>query len=144
MRKISLAVFFLVSSLLISLFVSAGYCGPDEKEGKTILSIKIKNNRAISEETILSKLKTRAGGVFSQYTLNDDLKRLYATDYFLDVTIDASPLPEGVEVVITVEERPIIDNIVFKGNKIFTSSKLVSTIKSKANEVLSHPILTQD
>ncbi len=144
MKKIKPCVVFLASLLLVSVSVSAGYCVPDEKEGQPVVSIKVKNNNAISEETILSKLKTHAGGVFSQQDLNDDLKRLYVTDYFLDVAIDASVVNGGVAVVITVEEKPIIDSIVFRGNKTFASSKLASTIKSKAGEVLNHAVLTQD
>ncbi|MCM8761015.1 MAG: hypothetical protein NC933_02615, partial [Candidatus Omnitrophica bacterium] len=57
-------------------------------EGKKIASVSVENNRAISSEIILSKIKTKAGDSFKQDVLNDDLKRLYATEYFANITID--------------------------------------------------------
>jgi len=118
--------------------------GQEESRGAPIVSIAVKNNKAISSQTILSKMKTQVGEPFSQRILDDDLKRLYATDYFLDVSIDAKPAERGIAVTIIVEEKPIIDSIVFQGNKIMSSPKLKGTIQSKANEILNHATLTQD
>ncbi|MDD5135869.1 MAG: hypothetical protein PHN63_00815 [Candidatus Omnitrophica bacterium] len=43
-------------------------------EGKTITALKVKNNRAISTEIVLSKIRTKIGDRYSQEVLNDDLK----------------------------------------------------------------------
>ena len=59
-----------------------------EKDLQPITAVRVKDNKAISTETILSKLKTKTGDSFSQEVLNDDLKRLYATEYFTNVSID--------------------------------------------------------
>ncbi len=135
----------LAASLFLWTFVVVpSLAGQDEKEGQPIVSIVVKSNMAISEETIRSKLKSRVGDNFSQQVLNEDLKRLYATDYFLNVAIDARSVSGGIEVTILVEEKPIIDSILFDGNKIFSAQKLKSLIKSKENEILDNATLTRD
>ncbi|MDP3804187.1 MAG: outer membrane protein assembly factor BamA [Candidatus Omnitrophota bacterium] len=113
-------------------------------EDKTITALKVKNNKAISTETVLSKIRTKAGDKLSQEVLNDDLKRLYATQYFTDVSLDIEDYEGGFAVTFIVEEKPTIDDIVFKGNSALRAQKLKSTMKSKANEMLNLALLAQD
>ncbi len=136
---ISVAVIF-----LCSLFIGVTYSQISSNENKTITAMKVKNNRAISTETVLSKIKTKVGDKFSQEILNDDLKRLYATQYFTDVSIDVSDYESGVAVTFIVEEKSVIEDIVFKGNTVFRAPKLKATMKSKTNEMLNLALLAQD
>ncbi len=116
----------------------------ESSEGKPITTINVKNNRTISTEIILSKIRTKIGDRFSQEVLNDDLKKLYATQYFTDISIDVEPDKDGVTVTFVIEEKPIIEDIVFKGNNEFRPQKLKSTMKTKPNEMLNLAILSQD
>lgn len=130
--------------LIQFLFTAASYSEEQANEGKIIKAITVKNNKAISTETILSKIKTKAGEAFSQLVVNEDLKRLYATDYFTDVSVDAEPYEDGLNLTIVVEEKSVIGDIVFKGNKAFTSQKLKQSMKSKPDEMLNMSLLAQD
>lgn len=113
-------------------------------DGKTITAVKVENNKAISSESILAKIKTKAGDVFSQEVINEDLKRLYSTDYFTDVSVDVREETGGVAVVFLVEEKSVIEDIDFKGNTAFTAQKLKAMMKSKPNEMLNLAVLAQD
>jgi len=129
---------------LIQFSAAVSYSQDQGNEGKIIKAITVKNNRAISAETILSKIKTKAADAFSQVVLNEDLKRLYATDYFTDVSIDVEPYEDGIKVTFNVEEKSVIGEIIFKGNKAFTTQKLKESIKSKPDEMLNMSLLAQD
>lgn len=113
-------------------------------EDRKVTAINVKNNKTISSETILSKIKTKVGDSFNQDVLNDDLKRLYATEYFTDVSIDVAEYNGGIAVNLLVEEKPVIDDIVFKGNTAFRAQKLKSMMKTKANDMLNPATLAQD
>jgi outer membrane protein insertion porin family len=115
-----------------------------DREGRTITAVEIKGNKAISSEIVLSKIKTKAGDPFSQLTLNDDLKRLYATEYFTNVTIDVDDRDGGIAVVFIVEEKPVIEDIEFKGNRVFRAQKLKAAMKSKPDEMLNLSLLASD
>ena len=135
----------IVSVFLFQFFVTNSYSQvPGSNENKAITAIQVKNNRAISTEVVLSKIKTKIGDKFSQDVLNDDLKRLYATQYFTDVSIDVEDKDGGVAVTFVVEEKSVIEDIVFKGNKVLTAPKLKAAMKSKPNEMLNLAILAQD
>jgi len=144
MRSYRKLLSFIALISLILFAAGAANCQPGSYEGKTIAAVKTANNRAISSETILSKIKTKAGDIFRQEDMNEDLKRLYATEYFTDVSIDVKEEAAGLVVTFTVEEKSVIEDIEFQGNTAFRAPKLKSMMKSKANEMLSLALLAQD
>ena len=113
-------------------------------ETKMVTSVKVENNKAISSESILAKVKTKAGDEFNQEIVNEDLRRLYSTDYFTDVSVDVRGEAGGIAVVFLVEEKSVVEDIDFRGNTAFNASKLKSVMKTKANEMLNLAVLAQD
>ncbi|MFH1791138.1 MAG: POTRA domain-containing protein, partial [Candidatus Omnitrophota bacterium] len=111
------------------LFLSSGSDAQGQKA--VIKEVRVDGNRAVSEATILSKIKTRPGDAFSQDILNDDLKRLYAMGYFTDVSIDVQGEEEGLIIVILVEEKPIVEDVVITGNSKISTSKLKQGMQIK-------------
>ncbi len=137
-------IFILIfCSFFTQSIASNSYC-QGERENKIIKAVLVKNNRAVSAETILSKIKTKVGDKFSQEILNEDLKRLYATEYFSDVSIDVEDYEDGLAVTFVVQEKTTIEDIVFEGNTTFRAQKLKSVIKSKPDEMLNLALLAQD
>ena len=137
----------IIAVLLVSFFLSitlSSTLESQERAQRDIVSIEVRNNKAISDETILSKIMSKPGAVFSQEMLSEDLKRLYATDYFTDVAIEVEDVRGGVKVILVVEEKPIIDTIIFDGNEAISSHRLRSAMKSKVGDVLSYSLLAQD
>ncbi|MDP2912571.1 MAG: outer membrane protein assembly factor BamA [Candidatus Omnitrophota bacterium] len=133
-----------VLALLFNIAAQSAYSQGVANKDKTITAVRVSNNKAISAETVLSKLKVKVGDQFSQDALNDDLKRLYATEYFTDVSIDVQDYQDGIAVTFIVDEKPVIDDIVFKGNTAFKAHKLKSMMKSKPNDMLNLAVLAQD
>lgn len=138
MKKIIYSILIVYLALFLREYFSFG------EEEKLISSIQVVGNITVSSATILSKIKTKPGQVFSQRDLEEDLKRLYATGYFSDIKIDLRETAEGVTVILNVKERPIIESIVFEGNRIFRKEKLEKVIGSKANEFLNPRQIKQD
>ena len=107
---------FIILAMSVT-FYSSAYAQDNPAAERTITRIAVKNNNVISQETVLLKVRTKVGDKFSQDTINDDIKRLYATQYFLDVSVDVEEYNGGVAVTFIVEEKPVIDDVVFTGNK---------------------------
>ncbi|MFH0762520.1 MAG: outer membrane protein assembly factor BamA [Candidatus Omnitrophota bacterium] len=154
MRKIFLL--FLLSFLILS----PGLAAPAEEglqeaavEGpvsppppRKITAIEVKGNESISTNTILSKMKTRSGNSYQENVINDDLKRLYLLGFFSDVKIDTQDYKDGVKIIVTVKERPIIDKINFSGVARLTikDEKLREELKSREGQYLDYPSLGED
>lgn len=142
MNARSVAAILAAACLLVS--AACGYAQQAADDAKTITAVRVEKNMAISSETILSKIKTRPGEKLSQDTINDDLKRLYATEYFTDVSVDVKEEAGGVIITFVVEEKPVVDDILFKGNVAFRAPKLKGMMKLKPNEMLNLALLAQD
>ncbi len=135
--KTAITLFTIVSFLFTNLSFA-------QQEEKIIITIGVKDNRAVSEATILSKIKSKPGDKFSQDILNDDLKRLYALGYFTDVSMDVEDYKEGVMITIIVEEKPLVEEVIFEGNRKISTRQLRKVIETKSQEMLNYSKLSRD
>lgn len=146
-RWCGLAAFgFFIVSLLAAPASAAqeAFASAKDSEGKAVTALEVKNNKAISSATILAKVQTVAGKPFSQAILNQDLKRLYATDFFTDISIDVEDYKGGVKVIFVVTEKPIVDKILFEGNKVIKTDRLSPLVKAKSGQMLNYRNLKAD
>ncbi|MCQ9207280.1 MAG: hypothetical protein NG740_05320, partial [Omnitrophica bacterium] len=130
-------------AFLVIFSLSVFFTRESEAE-RTILSIRVKGNQTISEPTILSKIRTKSGEALSETVINNDIKRLYALGYFTDVTFDVEDHKGGAVVTIIVEEKPVIKEIIFEGNKRFSAQRLRKLLKTKKGDMLSFGKLSDD
>ena len=94
-----------------------------------IKSIEIKGNKRVSSETIVTFTGVSVGDNINNFQINSILKNIYDSNFFNNVS---TKLENGV-LTVTVEELPIIQNIVYEGvkakkirDKIFNNLKLKS------------------
>ena len=113
-------------------------------ENKIVKAIEIKGNKTISIATILAKIKTRVGEEYIQNVISDDLKRLYNTGYFADVSVDREDFEGGFRVIIYLVEKPIVDKITFTKTKYFNSRTLLQKLKTKEGRFLDNKTLKED
>lgn len=137
---------FLLFLFIISLyFVSINsLLAHASDEAKLITAIEIEGNKTISNTTILSKIKTRVGLEYSPNIISGDLKRLYNTGYFGDVSVDRQDYKEGFKVIFYLTEKPIIKTIEFKGTRHIHKRRLFSFIRLKTGEFLDYQKLKED
>lgn len=98
---------------------------PAQEAVPTINHVAVEGNQIVSTSTILSKMKSKAGRALVQETVNEDLKRLYATGFFQDIRMDVEELDDGGYVlIVVVDEKPIVRTIDITGNTIIKTDKL--------------------
>lgn len=118
---------------------------PGESSASQIIkAIEIKGNKAISAPTIMAKIKTRVGEPYYAQVSRDDIKRLYETGFFSDISLDLENIEGGLRVVFKVEERPVIEEIKVDGNKALRRSTIIRKLKTKAGQYLNLSVLKED
>ncbi len=106
-----------------------------------IRSIAVRGNQRLEPETIRSYANLAPGQNYSGETLDTALKDLYATELFSDVVITGA---ETGNIVITVQENPVINRIVLEGNKRIKDDKILPEIKLKPREIFTRSKVRAD
>src|SRR3972149_11651580 len=83
---------FISCCLAIFIFNSAA----PAQDGVKIKLIDITGSRRIEKSTILTKIRTKKGDTFSADTIREDIKSLYATDYFDDIRVESEAWEDGL------------------------------------------------
>lgn len=96
-------------------------------------SIQIQGNQRIESETILSYIPLKKGEEFSDDRLDETLKSLYSTGYFIDVNVSRS----GNSMIVKVDENPIINRLAYEGNSKLKDDIIEQEIKLRPREVLT-------
>ncbi|MDB5713272.1 MAG: bamA [Sphingomonadales bacterium] len=109
-------------------------------DGGTIKSIAVSGSQRIEPETVRSYVKLRTGGVYTRESLDQALQDLFATELFADVQIRDE---EGALTII-VKENPVINRIVFEGNKRIKEDKLSKELKLAPRQIFTRSKVRAD
>lgn len=128
MRKFLAATFLATSAFALgaSNFGATASAQEDALYGGTIRSILVEGNQRIEARTVQSYLLVEPGDAFDPDRIDLSLKTLFATNLFADVSIDR----RGNDLVIQVVENPIINRVIFEGNRALKDDKLREEIQA--------------
>ena len=98
----------------------------DNRYGGTIRSILVEGNQRIEARTVQSYLLVEPGDAFDAERIDLSLKTLFATNLFADVSIDRN----GDDLLVRVVENPIINRVIFEGNKALKDDKFKEEIQA--------------
>jgi outer membrane protein insertion porin family len=104
---------------------------------EVLAKILIEGNRAIEESAIRAQIKVKEGDAFSPSEVREDLKTLYLMGFFQDVRVEKRDWGRGKALVFMVEEKPIVKEVVFTGNKEIKTSDLLDVVDLKPRSVLN-------
>ncbi|WP_350172464.1 outer membrane protein assembly factor BamA [Hyphomonas sp.] len=98
----------------------------DNRYGGTIRSILVEGNQRIEARTVQSYLLVEPGDAFDAERIDLSLKTLFATNLFADVSIDRN----GDDLLVRVVENPIINRVIFEGNRALKDDKFKDEIQA--------------
>jgi outer membrane protein insertion porin family len=100
--------------------------------------------KTVAKSVILSNMRTSVGNVYSAASVEEDVRNLYATGFFTNLAIKDEPLGDGVKVNVVVQPKPLVKEIIFRGEQKIKESRLRKEIKSKIGEPLSEQQISAD
>jgi outer membrane protein insertion porin family len=87
----------------------------------------------VSKERILAQIRTAVGQQYSDSTVEDDIRSLYKTGTIQNVRIFAQPESDGVKVIIAVQTRQVLRELVIDGAHRVSAKKLRKEIGVRLN-----------
>ena len=108
---------------------------------RPIRSIRVEGAQRVEPETVLSYVKLRTGQPFTNESLDQAIKDLYASDLFADVSIAGA---ETGDIVLRVRENPIVNRVIFEGNKRLKEDKIKKEVKLAPRQIFTRTAVRQD
>ena len=130
--------------LIISIFSVVSPASAQQAEAAQplpiIRQISVSGNERVEPETIASYLTVRPGDPFEPSALDQSLKNLFATGLFSDVELTES---RGA-LIVRVVENPIINRIIFEGNKKLDNEELAEEVRLRPRQVFTRARVRAD
>ncbi len=102
--------------------------------------ILVQGNERIEPATVISYLPIQPGETVDPSKMDLALKTLFRTDLFADVRVEM----QGTDLVVTVVENPIINRVIFEGNKGLKEDKLRDEVTVRPRGIFTRARVQQD
>jgi len=113
---------------------------PAVPEGEPIRTIAVAGAQRLEPETIVSYIQLRPGDPYTAAAADQALKDLAATELFADFSIRN----DAGNVIITVEENPIINRIILEGNERIDDDEILPEINLAARQIFTRSKVRAD
>ncbi|MFH0799785.1 MAG: outer membrane protein assembly factor BamA [Pseudomonadota bacterium] len=111
--------------------------------GGAIQSIEFVGNRRTPSETIKTTVKTSAGQSLDVQSIDRDIKALYGLGQFSDIRVESDPAPGGIKLKYIFEEKPVVAEIDFSGNRKIKSDDLRKDTTQRTFSVLDQRAIAE-
>ncbi len=111
-----------------------------QAQSNSVSRIVVEGNQRIEADTVRSYMQIQVGDPFSPDLIDESLQTLFQTGLFSDVRI----FRRGSNLVVSVEENPIINRIAFEGNSALKNEDLQKEIDLKPRVVFTRARVQAD
>jgi len=105
---------------------------------RTVAAVELRGLQTLSEETLLYYLGIQVGEPLREDQLNENIKKLWARGLVDDIRIETEPVAggaptpgNGVRLIITVKERPLLRSLDYQGLKRLSRTDIQDKIASQ-------------
>ncbi|TPG21514.1 outer membrane protein assembly factor BamA [Sphingomonas koreensis] len=108
---------------------------------RIVKSLRVDGSQRIEPATVLSYTKLRVGQDYTNASLDQAIRDLYASGFFADVSIDGV---ETGDIIIKIKENPVINRVILDGNKHIKSDKITKEIKLAPRQIFTRTAVRED
>jgi outer membrane protein insertion porin family len=103
--------------------------------GERIIGIRVVGYQTVSPDTIAHYLGIKVGEPYDPEVIKKNFPALWEVGLLENARIEAERGPDGVTLVVTIEERPIVKEVEFEGNKKLSTSQIKDALKESKIEI---------
>ncbi|CAF0691852.1 Beta-barrel assembly machine subunit BamA [Candidatus Methylacidithermus pantelleriae] len=89
-------------------------------------------------------MRTTVGQPYNPATVEEDVRNLYATGRFVNLRISHEPLADGVKVIVIVQPKPLVKEVIIQGNQEVSTKRLRKEVKTKPGDPLNELQISTD
>ena len=139
----------LPSAVCIASVVSAMAVAPQaqaQNKAPNVVEIEVQYAGAatVAKDRLMANMRTRVGQPYSEQTVEEDIRNLYATGNVLNVRIFGEPKGDGVKVIVVLQAKARVTAVEIQGVQQFKVSRIREKIGVKEGDTASEAALEAD
>lgn len=111
------------------------------EQARTIRSLRVEGSQRLEPETVLSYTRLRVGESYTNETVDQAIKDLLASELLADVAIEGV---ESGDLVIRIRENPVINRVIYEGNKRLKNDKIQKEVKLAPRQIFTRTAVRAD
>jgi hypothetical protein len=111
-----------------------------EAQAQVISRIVVEGNQRIEPDTVISYMQIGPGDYYDPERIDESVKALFQTGLFSDVKI----FLRGTQIVVVVDENPLINQVNFEGNSAIKDKDLAKEVELRERTVLTRARVQSD
>ena len=120
------------------------FCNAVFAANPLVVSVGVRGNERVVSDYILGVVETKPGESLERNTLQSDIEAIYGLGFFSFVDVDLATEPNGVAVVYSIMENPIVEEITFEGNTVYKSETLMKEVFTQEGSVFNRVFFRND
>ena len=108
------------------------------------IDVQYVGRQTITRDRVLAQMRTTVGQPFNQTNVEEDIRSLYGTGDVTNVRIFSEPSAGGVKVIVILQTRATVRDVVVVGSQRYSPRRLIREISSKKGRTLSEETVEQD
>lgn len=137
MRRAIFCLFAICAICLIS--VSTSFA-----QEPIVAAVEVEGNQQVVTEHILGAVETQPGEPLEREQIRKDIEAIYSLGFFSLVDVKLDQLPAGIVVTYVVQENPIVEEIRFEGNDIYSDEQLRELVFTSPGTVFNRVFFRHD
>jgi len=109
-----------------------------------VVGVDVTGNQEVVSEHILGVVGTKAGDQLSSEQIQQDIDTIYGLGFFSYVDVGVVEQFGGVFVEFRVQENPIVQDILFTGNTVFSADELMEVVFTRPGSVFNRVFFRHD
>ncbi|MDD4365139.1 MAG: BamA/TamA family outer membrane protein [Synergistales bacterium] len=136
MRRFVPALILVFSLLLIPLAAGA--------QEPLIAAVNVEGNDKVVPAHILGVVGSKPGDPIDKEQIRKDIEAIYSLGFFSLVDVRVDPLPAGLSVNFIVQENPIVREVRFEGNTVYSDEQLHELVFTAEGNVFNRVFFRHD
>jgi len=105
-------------------------------QGK-VAEVVVSGNKRTETPLIELSIETKKGDSYSASLVREDVKRIYALDFFQQVSVDVEKTAGGLRVEFVVEENPVLADLKLSGNDKLKEDDVKEALQVREGRIIS-------
>jgi len=109
-----------------------------------VVAVEVEGNRQVDTNYILSIVGTKVGQPAEREQIDKDVEAIYNLGFFSYVDVRVEPVADGIKVVYVVQENPVVKEIRFEGNEVYSEDELKELVFTKPGNIFNSVFFRHD